>query len=635
MRRYSIPRNIWRAIYPFLIFFGLTFFVVFAASVGYGGYMGARAVLDGAEILDTEEMSERTEAFIEENFIPMQLVASAIGILVFGLMWQEIRKKLPQYDGTRLRALAAVLSVVIFAGLNYVMVSVFGLVDIDRFFPTYEEHALSYLGGSFIVRLLLIGIVGPIAEELLCRGVVFNRLEAWMPTWAAVLASSTLFGVMHINLFQILYTFVVGLALCILYVRFRNLWIPIIGHVAFNSANILFLELIDGTAAEEIGLALMLVLSPFLVAAGIVLMKKRTEAAVPAGGMPVAGPYLPALINGGRSGMIRGRNERKWGMVLKNEDKGVLLKMYRSMLTIRTFEEKARSLTLEGKLYGALHLYSGEEAVASGVCSCLRETDCVTSTHRGHGHCIAKGADTKRMMAELFGKVTGYSKGKGGSMHIADMAKGVIGANGIVGAGMPIATGVAFAQKYNGEDNVTVAFFGDGATNRGTFHESLNMAASQNLPLIFACENNNYGMSTPFSYHSRNKTIAQRAKAYDIPGAEADGNDILAVREATMEAVERARAGGGPTLLEFRTWRQHGHFLNDQQKYKDPKEQEAWLAQDPIPRFEKRLIEDGIADQALLDSIRADVVREIEEAVQFGMDSPEPAYEVLFEDLYV
>ncbi|MDR0469129.1 MAG: thiamine pyrophosphate-dependent dehydrogenase E1 component subunit alpha, partial [Peptococcaceae bacterium] len=227
------------------------------------------------------------------------------------------------------------------------------------------------------------------------------------------------------------------------------------------------------------------------------------------------------------------------------------------------------------------------------------------------------------------------SKGKGGSMHIADMSKGIIGANGIVGAGMPIATGVAFAQKYNDEDNVTVAFFGDGATNRGTFHESLNMAASQNLPAIFVCENNNYGMSTSFPYHSKNKTVAQRAVAYDIPGVSADGNDPLAVREAALEAVERARAGGGPSLLEFITWRHHGHFLNDQQKYKDPKEQEEWLAKDPIPRYEKRLIEDGSADQADLDRIKAAVNEEIAQAVKFGEESPAPAYEVLFEDLYV
>ena len=320
---------------------------------------------------------------------------------------------------------------------------------------------------------------------------------------------------------------------------------------------------------------------------------------------------------------------------MNDVSKDTLLEMYRRMVRIRFFEEKARILSLEGKMYGALHLYSGEEAVAVGVCSCLRDGDCITSTHRGHGHCIAKGADTKRMMAELFGRLTGYSKGKGGSMHIADMAKGIIGANGIVGAGIPIATGVAFAQKYNGEDNVAVAFFGDGASNRGTFHESLNMAASQNLPVIFVCENNNYAMSTSFDYHSKNKTIAQRAQAYDIPSAIADGNDVLAVRKAAMEAVERARTGGGPTLLEFTTWRHHGHFLNDQQKYKDPKVQEKWMEKDPIPRFEKKLTNGGKVKLAELEKIKAEITDEIEEAVTFAEASPEPAYEVLFEDLYV
>ena len=319
---------------------------------------------------------------------------------------------------------------------------------------------------------------------------------------------------------------------------------------------------------------------------------------------------------------------------MKPVSRDIMLDMYRKMIRIRFFEEKSRALVLEGRLYTGLHLYIGEEAIAAGVCSCLRETDCITSTHRGHGHCIAKGADTKRMMAELYGKATGYCKGKGGSMHIADISKGIIGANGIVGAGLPIATGVAFAQKYNGEDNVTVAFFGDGASNRGTFHESLNMAASQKLPLIFACENNCYAMSTHFDYHSNNKTIAQRAQAYDIPGARVDGNDVLAVHETTMEAVERARAGGGPTLLEFTTWRHYGHFLNDPQLYKDPKDQERGIADDPIPRFEKHLAENGVLNRSELDMVRAVITEEIEQAVKFGEESPEPTYDVLFEDLY-
>ena len=322
-------------------------------------------------------------------------------------------------------------------------------------------------------------------------------------------------------------------------------------------------------------------------------------------------------------------------MELSLESKEILLDMYRVMYRIRRFEDTFRTLVLSGKVIGGGHLYIGQEAIAAGICSCLRDTDAITSTHRGHGHCIAKGADTGRMMAELFSKATGYCKGKGGSMHIADVSRGIYGANGIVGAGIPVATGIAFAQKYKREDNVTVAFFGDGASNRGTFHESLNMAASQKLPIIFACENNNYAMSTSFPYHSNNKTISQRAVAYDIPGKTVDGNDVVAVRQASLEAVSLARSGGGPSLLEFVTWRHTGHFLSDQQLYKDSKEQERWLELDPIPRFEKSLLDSGVADLAEIDQIRADAIEEIDEAVKFAMESPEPEYEILFEDLFV
>jgi len=327
--------------------------------------------------------------------------------------------------------------------------------------------------------------------------------------------------------------------------------------------------------------------------------------------------------------------DRDVKMELSKENKEMLLDMFRVMFRIRHFEQTFRTLVLSGNLIGGGHLYIGQEAIAAGVCSCLRDTDAITSTHRGHGHCIAKGADTKRMMAELYSKATGYCKGKGGSMHIADVSKGIYGANGIVAAGIPIATGIAFAQRYKGEDNVTVAFFGDGASNRGTFHESLNMAASQKLPIVFVCENNNYAMSTPFPYHSNNKTISQRAVGYDIPGKTVDGNDVVAVRQAALEAVNLARSGGGPSLLEFVTWRHTGHFLSDQQLYKDPKEQESWLKLDPILRFEKSLLESSVADQAELNIIRAEAIEEINEAVKFAQDSPEPEYEVLFEDLFV
>jgi pyruvate dehydrogenase E1 component alpha subunit len=318
-----------------------------------------------------------------------------------------------------------------------------------------------------------------------------------------------------------------------------------------------------------------------------------------------------------------------------SDDKETLLGLYRTMVRIRTFEEMGATLSRKGELAGSLHLYSGEEAVAAGVCSCLTDRDYVTSTHRGHGHCIAKGADTGRMMAELFGKATGYSKGKGGSMHIADASKGVIGANGIVGAGLPIAVGAGFAQKYKGEDTVTVAFFGDGATNRGTFHEAMNFAAALQLPVVFVCENNNYGMSTPFSTHSHNKTVAQRAQAYDMPGVRVDGNDVLTVREAAAEAVSRARTGGGPSLSECMTWRYYGHFLGDRALYKDPEEDKAWHDRDPIPAFEKRLLGEGLAAPAELEQIKAEAEREIQEAVEFAKASPYPAAEVMFEDLYV
>jgi len=318
---------------------------------------------------------------------------------------------------------------------------------------------------------------------------------------------------------------------------------------------------------------------------------------------------------------------------LKSENKEEVLALFRTMVRIREFEETAAKLFLDGNLVGFLHLYSGEEAVATGVCACLRDDDCITSTHRGHGHCIAKGADTARMMAELYGKVDGYSKGKGGSMHIADISKGIIGANGIVGAGIPIAAGVAFAQLYKESDSVTVAFFGDGASNRGTFHEAINMAAALNLPAIFVCENNQFGMSTPFTYHSKNKTISQRAAAYDIPGVTVDGNDPIAVRDAASEAVALARSGGGPSLIECLTWRHYGHFLGDAARYKAPEDEKAWRKKDPIPVFEKRLLKDGVANADEIKSIKSDITDEIQRAVVFAQQSPFPEIDVMYEDL--
>jgi len=313
--------------------------------------------------------------------------------------------------------------------------------------------------------------------------------------------------------------------------------------------------------------------------------------------------------------------------------KETLLGMYRKMLTIRRFEERASELYAAGRMPGFVHLYIGEEAVATGVCASLTDKDFITSTHRGHGHVIAKGGKTDLMMAELYGKVTGYCKGKGGSMHIADVDLGILGANGIVGAGQPISVGAAFACKYKKTDAVAVCFFGDGASNRGTFHEAMNMASSFKLPVVFVCENNMYGISNYQKHHMNISDIADRAGAYGVPGVSVDGNDVIAVYEAASEAVARARRGDGPSIVECKTWRQRGHFEGDPGKYKDPEEQKAWLAKDPIPRIEAKLIELGMATRADLDAMRAKVDEEIEAAVKFAEDSPEPGDDELLTDV--
>ena len=318
---------------------------------------------------------------------------------------------------------------------------------------------------------------------------------------------------------------------------------------------------------------------------------------------------------------------------LKSENREEMLGLLRMMVRIRAFEETSAKLFLDGRIVGFLHLYSGQEAVAAGVCACLRDDDYITSTHRGHGHCLAKGANINLMMAELYGRATGYSKGKGGSMHIADISKGIIGANGIVGAGIPIAVGAGFAHKYRETDGVAVTFFGDGASNRGTFHEGLNMAAALNLPVLFVCENNQFGMSTPFSYHSKNRTISQRAAAYDMPGVTVDGNDPVAVRDATAAAVNLARSGGGPTLIECLTWRHYGHFLGDSAPYKTPEDEAKWREKDPVPNFEKRLISEGIADAADIEKIHADAGEEVAASIRFAEASPYPDIGAMYEDL--
>ncbi len=308
--------------------------------------------------------------------------------------------------------------------------------------------------------------------------------------------------------------------------------------------------------------------------------------------------------------------------------------MYRKMLEIRFFEEKVFDLYAQNLVPGTIHLYLGEEAVAVGVCSLLRKDDYITSTHRGHGHCIAKGAELKRTMAEILGKKTGYCKGKGGSMHIADFSIGMLGATAVVGAGLPIAVGAGLSAKLRKTDQVVACFFGEGASNQGTFHESINMASIWKLPVIFVCENNLYAMGTRQSRVMNIENIADRAVAYGIPGVVVDGNDVLAVYEATQKAVERARKGEGPTLIECKTYRHKGHSRVDPAKYRPKEEVEEWLAKDPIKRFKEKLLQTNTLTEAEIQQIEKEVSAEIEEAVKFAMESPYPAPEEALKDIY-
>ena len=311
-----------------------------------------------------------------------------------------------------------------------------------------------------------------------------------------------------------------------------------------------------------------------------------------------------------------------------------LLDMYETMYKIRAFETNAMDLYAANKFPGFLHLYLGEEAVATGVCGALEKKDFITSTHRGHGHLLAKGGKLDLMMAELYGKKTGYCKGKGGSMHIADVDLNILGANGIVGAGMPIATGAALTCQYNETDAVSVAFFGDGASDRATFHESLNMASVWKLPVIFVCENNGWAISNPQSKHQNITDVSDRAVSYGMPGVSVNGNDVMAVYEAATAAVERARRGDGPSLIECKTWRWRGHFEGDPGAYKDPKDQAAWLKKDPLPAFEKKLADMKYATQADFDKIKAMVDAEIVEAIKFAEASPLPELADGLTDVY-
>lgn len=302
-------------------------------------------------------------------------------------------------------------------------------------------------------------------------------------------------------------------------------------------------------------------------------------------------------------------------------DKAEYLDLYRVMIRIRKFEQQATDSFEIGDIPGMVHLSMGQEATEAGACSVLKQTDYITSTHRGHGHMIAKGGKTDRMMAELCARRDGYCRGKGGSMHISSIDIGMLGANGMVGAGMPLATGAGLASWIQGKDNVTVCFFGDGASNEGLFHECLNFAALKKLPVVFLCENNLYGISTNTQRSMHVQDVAARAAGYGIPGVIVDGNDVLAVREATAEAVARARRGEGPTLIETKTYKHHGHFEGDAADYRPEEEVQEWLNKDPIPRYAKYLVENSIASEGELAAIDEEIAAEIAKAVEFALAS--------------
>ncbi|MBI3963065.1 MAG: thiamine pyrophosphate-dependent dehydrogenase E1 component subunit alpha [Deinococcus sp.] len=311
-----------------------------------------------------------------------------------------------------------------------------------------------------------------------------------------------------------------------------------------------------------------------------------------------------------------------------------LAQLYSRMYTIRRFEERASELRNQGHIPGFLHPYIGQEAVAAGVCAALEPGDYLTSTHRGHGHLIARGADLGRMMAELFARTGGYCQGKGGSLHIANIDLGVIGANGIVAGGIPIAVGAALAIQQRQSRQVAVSFFGDGASNEGAFHEALNLAALWKLPVLFVCENNHYGEFTPQEKHQPVKDIAVRASSYNMPGIVVDGNDVLAVHRATAQAAAQARAGRGPTLVECKTYRHRGHYEGDAAKYRPQQEVEQWLARDPLQLFRRRLLESGEFTAAQLVELEAGVEAELERGVAFAHSSPHPQPDDALDDAY-
>ena len=312
-----------------------------------------------------------------------------------------------------------------------------------------------------------------------------------------------------------------------------------------------------------------------------------------------------------------------------------LLTMYEKMRTIRVFEDTLHDLFAAGEIPGFVHLYAGEEAVAVGVMTALGPEDYVTSTHRGHGHCLAKGVELKPMLAEIFGRATGICKGKGGSMHIADVSLGMLGANGIVGAGMPIAVGAALAAKLRKSGQVSVSFFGDGASNQGAFHEAINLASIWNLPCLFVCENNGYAEATSPRYSTSVENIADRATAYSIPGVVVDGQDVIEVYAAAKKAVDRAKKGAGPTLIEAKTYRYYGHFEGDAMKYRTAEELSQYRQRDPLKIFAEEVAPQAEISAEDMSVIDAQVNHDMQEAIEFARSSPLPQPEDCLTDVYV
>lgn len=309
--------------------------------------------------------------------------------------------------------------------------------------------------------------------------------------------------------------------------------------------------------------------------------------------------------------------------------------MYRKMVEIRQFEERVLDLYTRGLMPGLAHLYIGEEGVAAGACAGILDDDYITSTHRGHGHCLAKGARLDRMMAEIMGKGAGYCRGKGGSMHIADLSGGNLGANGIVGGSFAIAAGAGLSAVMRGTKQVCVCFFGEGATNQGIFHESVNLAVIWNLPVIYLCENNQYGEHTPFGQVTGVERIIDRAAGLGLEGIEVDGSDVLDVRAGVLEAAERARQGGGPTLIEATTYRFRGHHVGDAAPYRTREELDWWMAhRDPIHRLGDHMLEKELATRQSLDELETQIASEIEAAEAFAMETPAPKVSEMGEDLY-